>query len=86
MALLPPQDRHIEGPDVFDLINNLGVNEYNKAYYIEKEGIHVDFAQELEDDEESQEEQVEELTSEIDIASPSPKASYSSCRYPILCC
>ena len=43
------------GPDVYDLLNNVDVGNYDQPYYIEKEGLHINFILEVEDEEDSAE-------------------------------
>ena len=70
MTMLPPEDHQIESLDAFDLINNLVVNEYDQACYIEKEVLHINFTQGSKNEKESQEDQVEVSTPETNIISP----------------
>ena len=55
MALRPPEEHVISKPDAYDLLNNLVVGNYNQSYYIEKEGLHIDYTLEVDEEEESQE-------------------------------
>ena len=45
-ALLPPEERIVAGPDEYDTLNNLEVENYVQRYYIEKEGLRIDYLSE----------------------------------------
>ena len=47
-ALLPPEDRIVAGPDEYDILNDLEVGNYIQRYYIEKEGLRIDYLSEEE--------------------------------------
>ena len=89
-ALLPLEERQLEGPDAYDLLNNFIVNEYDQSYYIEKKGLYVDFDPDSKDIEGSQNEKVEELGLEANVVVFSPYQSAhvvdnpsSSANFPV---
>ena len=49
-ALRPLEDHVIYGPNAYNLLNNVELGNYDQAYYIEKEGLHINYV--LEDEEE----------------------------------
>ena len=50
-ALLPPEERIVTGPDEYDILNDLEVGNYIQRYYIEKEGLRIDYLSEEEGEE-----------------------------------
>ena len=56
MALHPLKDRVISGLDVYDLLNDVEVGNYDQVYYIEKDGMLINFVLEDEEEESIEEE------------------------------
>ena len=59
MTLHPLEEHVIFGPDAYDLLNKVEVGYYDQAHYIEKEGLHISFIPE-DDEEESADEEPED--------------------------
>ena len=53
MTLLPTKECVVAGPDEYDSLTNLEARNYDQRYYIEKEGLKIDFLSE--DEKEGQE-------------------------------
>ena len=50
-TLLPPEERVVAGPDEYDILNDVEVGNYVQRYYIEKEGLRIDYLSEDEGEE-----------------------------------
>ena len=50
MAFHPPEDRVVVDPDVYNLMNNVEVGNYDQSHYIEKEGMCINYVLEDEED------------------------------------
>ena len=71
MALLPIEECVVAGPDEYDSMNNLEVGNYNQKYYVEKEGLRIDFL--LEDEEEDHDmDEVEDDFSQLKLHEDAP--------------
>ena len=73
MVRLPAKECVVAGPDEYDSLNNLEVGNYNQRYYIEKEGIRIDFLSE-DKEEEHEVEEVEDDLSQVKPHKDPPQA------------
>ena len=60
MVLRTLEEHVISRLDAYDLLNNVDVGNYDQVYYIEKEGLPINFILEVEDEEDSSGEDAED--------------------------
>ena len=61
MVLLLAEEHVVAGPDEYDSLNYLEAGNYNQGYYIEKEGLLIDFLSE----DEKEDHEVEEVEDDL---------------------
>ena len=50
MALRPPKEWVMVDPDAYDLLNNVEARNYDLHYYIEKEGLRINYVSKDDED------------------------------------
>ena len=77
MASIPLEERPIADFESYDLVKKVTVNKYNESYYVEHEGLQIEFLKELEDAKGSLSEREEEPIHEVEEAIPQkPEGPY----------
>ena len=74
MALHSPEEHVVAEPDAYDLLNNVEARNYDHNYYIEKEGLHINYV--LEDEEDDfVEEEIEDVAPPVEANKDLPSSS-----------